>query len=97
MAVEVGFGIRHLLRIEQQEMPPSAVGQAIDERTPQPACQIVIDQRTDVGTEGSKTTTSTMLSCPSPVEANHAAGGTTTSEGKGMNELSMAMKSVMTQ
>ena len=29
--------------------------------------------------------------------AFHAAGGTTTSEGKGMNELSIAIKRVITQ
>ena len=43
-----------------------------------------------------KTTTKKMFIESSAI-AFHAAGGTTTSEGNGMNELSMAMKTVTTQ
>ena len=43
-----------------------------------------------------QTMTSTMFISPLTV-ASHAAGGTMTSEGKGMKELSMAIKTTMTQ
>ena len=42
-----------------------------------------------------KTTSTTFISLLEA--AFHAAGGTTTSEGKGINELSMAISSVMVQ
>jgi hypothetical protein len=41
------------------------------------------------------TTPKSVISVDEPVF--HAAGGTTTSEGKGMNELSMAIKMVTVQ
>ena len=79
----------HFGFVDEAHVPETAVGKLVNDGASQPFCQIVVYQGSDICPYGIF-----MLSL---LAAFQAAGGTTTSEGKGINELSMAINKVMVQ
>ena len=52
--VEVRFGMLYLGFINQAHVPETAIGKLIDDRATYEIGQAIIDERTDIGTDGSK-------------------------------------------
>lgn len=77
-------------------MSETAIGEFIDDGAAQPTRKIIIYERTEVSTNGCENDNQKMFILSSVI-AFHAAGGTMTSEGNGINELSIVIKIVTTQ
>lgn len=97
MLAEILLGYFHLLAVDQAHVTDSAISKAIDDRATYPFSQIVVDE----GTRSAPMVANTMTRINDiPLFGSiafHAAGGTTTSDGKGMKELSIAINSATTQ
>ena len=76
------FCLLHLCPVDKAHMTQSAVGKAVNNRSAQPLANNITNTN-DIPLSGSM--------------AFHAAGGTTTSDGKGMKLLSIAIKTTTTQ
>ena len=96
MFAEVSLGVFDLGPVYEAEVPDAAVSEAVDDGPSEPFREVVVNECAAVCPDSGKTTTRTMFRLSSAM-AFQAAGGTTTSEGKGTKELSMAMKRVTTQ
>lgn len=53
MFAEIGFGMFHLGAVNQAHVTDAAIGKFIHDGATQPFCQIIIDERTHVGSQGS--------------------------------------------
>lgn len=87
----------HLLAVDEAHVADSAVSKTVDDRAANPFCQIVVDEAPRSAPMVANTMTRINDIPLSGSIAFQAAGGTTTSDGNGMKELSMAMKRVTTQ
>ena len=96
MLVKVVFRVLNLGFINQAHVSEAAVGELVDDGTSQPAGQIVIDNSTEVGSQGGEE--HYQIDVQLFVDCRFVGcRGTTTSDGKGMKELSMVINKVMVQ
>ena len=96
MLAEELFGFFNTFPVNETHVSDAAVCKLIHYWTSQPACKVIVEQGSDVAPNVAKTITRKMFILPSAIDF-HAAGGTMTSDGKGMKELSMAINIVTTQ
>ena len=54
MFVEISFSVAHFGFINKAYMPETAVGKLIDDRASQPLCQKIVNQCSDIGSDGSE-------------------------------------------
>ena len=52
--LKVGLGLGHPVGVDEQGVGQARVGKLVDQRAAQPAGQVVVDQRADVGTQRGK-------------------------------------------
>lgn len=94
--VEIFFGMLHFGFIDQAHVSETAVGELVDDGTSQPAGQIVIDNSTEVGSQGGEE--HYQIDVQLFVDCRFVGCRRNDYFGwKGMKELSMVINKVMVQ
>ena len=95
MLVKVVFRVLNLGFINQAHVSEAAVRKFINQRTAYEIGYIIIDDGSYIGSDGRKYNYQKYIQVT--VSSGSLMGGTTTSEGKGIKELSMAINNVIVQ